>query len=83
MDTLYGMSDFVTTPNISIVYKEPGNIIQSLCGFIIATQASETNYLELRDVHESNIIPYEYSLASGALDFWKDEEEDIYRHDDG
>jgi len=83
MDSLYGISDFVTTSNISVVYKEPGNILQSLCGLIIATQASETNNPELLDVHESDITPYEYSLASGALDFWEDEEEDIYNPEDG
>lgn len=83
MDSLSVTSDLVAIPEISIVYMESGNFLQSLCGFIIATSASDTNSPELLEVCEPDITPYEYSLASGALDFWEDEDEDIYSPDDG
>ena len=31
----------------------------------------------------SELIPFDCSMASGALDFWNDEKEDIYSSDDG
>ena len=83
MDSFSVTSDFITTTDITMVYKQPGHILQSLCGIIIATSASDTNNPEDLEVCEPDITPYEYSLASGALDFWQDEDEDIYGPHDG
>ncbi len=83
MDSLSVTYNTVETANIPIVYENMGDFFQSLCGAIVATPTSETNSTSNLEELELDRTPYEYTLASGALDFWEDEEEDIYHLDNG
>ena len=45
--------------------------------------SSSTESVRYFEVGAAELIPYECCLSSGALDFWKDESEDIYTSEDG
>ena len=67
--------------NVPIVYGHQNAIILGIEKYI---EVSDTSTIQLPKFELTpDLVPFDYSRSSGALDFWDDPTEDIYTFDNG
>lgn len=63
-------------------YNIPSGIV-SIGQFFIKRTNTDTECIRLFETPDPDIVPYECCRASGVLNFWDDESEDVYTFEDG
>ena len=81
------MTPALNTDTLGSVTAEHADL-HTLCKFLSYFEVAQSDTASIKLVRaepgpEPELVPYDCSVASGALDFWHDEIEDIYTSNDG